>query len=49
MELHLIYKILGYLEGKLEELKKHAEYGVSKEIYELEDVKEYIEQLIENK
>lgn len=49
MDLQLTYKILGYIEGKIHQLKEHSEYGTSKEIKELEDVKNYIERIIENK
>ena len=48
-DLIMVNKILGYIEGKIYELKKHAECGTSFEIQELEDVKEYIERIIKNK
>lgn len=48
-DLVITNKILGYVEGKIYELKQHAEYGTSFEIQELEDVKEYIERIIKNK
>ena len=48
-DLVMTSKILGYIEGKIYELKQKSEFGTSFEIQELEDVKEYIEKLIENK
>ena len=48
-DLVMVSKILGYVEGKIYQLKQHAEHGTSFEIQELEDVKEYIERNIENK
>lgn len=48
-DLILVNRTLGYIEGKIYQLKQHAEYGTSFEIQELEDVKEYIERIIKNK
>lgn len=49
-DLIMVNKILGYIEGKIYELKnQRVEYGTSFEIQELEDVKKYIERIIENK
>lgn len=48
-DLHLVYNILGYVEGRIDSLKHFTEYGTSKEIEELKKVKEHIERLIGNK
>lgn len=48
-DLIMVNKTLGYIEGKIYELKRQAEHRTSLEIQELEDVKAYIERIIKNK